>query len=129
MNRKQLFKYIFIIAITAVIAFFIHTEILKHIQFQAYENKIILAYIINTALAIIILTVLYAFRKKLKHQLGFLFMLGSFLKFTCFFIFFYSAYKADGYISNLEFAAFFVPYATCLLTETLGGIKLLNRLD
>ncbi|WP_338732215.1 DUF6168 family protein [Mangrovimonas cancribranchiae] len=129
MNNLQLLKYIFIIAITAVIAFFIHTYVLKQLELPAYGNKIILSYILNTILAIGILLALYFFRHKFKQQLGFLFMVGSFLKFTCFFIFFYPSFRADGDISNLEFASFFVPYATCLFTETLGGIKLLNSLD
>lgn len=129
MKNKQLLTYNLLIAITAVIAFYIHTTILKQLQFAVYGNKIVLSYVINAVVAILILTVLYVFRSKLKHQLGFLFMVGSFLKFGCFFIFFYPSFKADGNISNLEFAAFFVPYVTSLFTETLGGIKLLNSLD
>src|SRR5690606_9658827 len=86
MKNKQLLTYNLLIAITAVIAFYIHTTILKQLQFAVYGNKIVLSYVINAVVAILILTVLYVFRSKLKHQLGFLFMVGSFLKFGCFFI-------------------------------------------
>lgn len=128
MRNKQFAIYILIIAITAVIAFFIHISVLSYLNFPLFDNKIILSYVVNTLLVILILLVLFIFKKKLKDQLGFLFMAGSLLKFACFFIFFYPSFKMDGDISNLEFAAFFVPYAICLIVETICGSKLLNSL-
>ncbi|NIK90844.1 MULTISPECIES: DUF6168 family protein [unclassified Mangrovimonas] len=129
MNKKRLFIYLLIIAITSLIAFFIHTVVLKQMELPPYEHKIVLAYIVNTCLAMGILFCLYFFKEKFRDQLGFLFMLGSFLKFIFFFILFYPAYHADNEVSTLEFTSFFVPYATSLITETFGGVRLLNSLD
>jgi len=88
-----------------------------------------LSYIINAVLAALIYITLYLFRRKLKNYIGFLFMGGSFLKFAVFFILFYPDYKADGDINATEFAAFFIPYAICLVIETVFTAKMLQKLD
>ncbi|MGB5499834.1 MAG: DUF6168 family protein [Maribacter sp.] len=82
----------------------------------------------NSILAATIFVVLYIFRGKLKNQIGFLFMGGSFLKFIFFFLLFYPAYKADGEMSRLEFAAFFIPYGISLIIETVFTAKMLKKL-
>lgn len=106
--------------------FAIHLAILSYRILPLYGDKIELAYLVNIVLAIAIFIFLYVFRKKYRDQLGFLYMGGSLLKFALFFILFYPSFKADGKISGLEFASFFVPYITCLFIETLSLIKLLN---
>jgi hypothetical protein len=106
--------------------FAVHTAILSHKNLPFYGDKIVLSYFVNSLLAIAIFMILYVFRKKYRDQLGFLYMGGSLVKFALFFILFYPSFKADGKISGLEFASFFVPYITCLFLETLSLIKLLN---
>lgn len=115
-------------AILAV-AFCLHIMVLKIFELPLFENKIIAAYLINLGLVIFIFGLLYLLRNKQKNQLGFLFIAGSILKFAVFFIVFYPSYKADGHISKLEFAAFFVPYALGLIVETISLVKWLNKLD
>lgn len=123
--------YRFVLRLTIVIiaVFCIHLIVLNFYNSPLFENKIILAYILNYLLAIGIYSLLYIYRLKLKNQLGFLFMAGSSLKFLLFFLFFYSTYKADGNINPLEFAAFFTPYILCLSIETIALVKLLNSLN
>ncbi|WP_347923189.1 hypothetical protein [Pontimicrobium sp. SW4] len=94
-----------------------------------FENKIVLSYIINLALAVTIFGILYKYRERFKSQIGFLFLAGSFVKFAVFFMVFYPLYKADNDISSLEFAAFFTPYAICLILETSSLVKWLNKMD
>lgn len=109
-----------------LLVFCIHTYVLETKNLPIYDAKIVLAYIVNGLLAITIFLVLFFLRKKQRDQLGFLFMFGSFLKFTAFFVFFYPSYNADNTTSRLEFMAFFIPYIYSLLIETLALIKLLN---
>jgi len=111
------------------VAFCIHIATLKIFQLPLFENKIVLSYIVNLILVVIIFGLLYLSRKKFKDQLGFLFIAGSALKFGVFFVVFYPFYKLDDHISNLEFAAFFVPYGLCLILETMSLVKWLNKLD
>ena len=106
----------------------IHLTLLYQQELPLYGDMILLSYVLNFVLAVAIFTALYLLRIRFKDQIGFLFMGGSMLKFVCFFIIFYPGYRADGDISNLEFAAFFVPYLLCLLLETIFTAKMLNTL-
>lgn len=87
------------------------------------------SYVINISMACGVIVILFALKKKLKDQLGFIFLGASMLKFVLFFILFYPVYKADGFISRLEFLTFFVPYMVCLVTESIILSKFLNSLD
>jgi len=104
----------------------LHLWILSIKEIPIFENKILLSYFINTILVILIFIFLYFFRHKYKEQLGFLYMIGSFVKFIFFFLFFYPSYHKDGSISKVEFLTFFTPYIICLVIETYYLIKLLN---
>ena len=120
----------FIILLTTIVTavFILHILVLNYSNLPLFDNKIILAYILNYALALGIYYLLFYFRIKLKDQLGFLFMGGSFLKFILFFIFFYPSYKSDWNINSLEFGSFFLPYLVCLTIETSALVKLLKNL-
>lgn len=122
-----LFSLKLIIVLAATFA--IHLFILSLKSFPLYENKIVLAYVVNAILAISIFGFLFKMKEKYKDQLGFLFLGGSFLKFIVFFIVFYPFYKADGDVSKLEFAAFFVPYILSLVLETFSLAKWLNKME
>ena len=124
---NQIFKQ-FVIALFLFVGltFALHLLLLYNADLPLFENKIIAAYIVNIILALVIFTGLFLLRKKFKNQIGFLFMGGSFLKFFIFFLFFLPVFKEDGTTDKLEFASFFVPYAVCLLIETLGVMKLLK---
>ena len=117
------------LTIILITVFGLHIAVLSLIDKPLFENKIILSYIINLTLAIAIFGFLYKYRERFKSQIGFLFLAGSFVKFAVFFLVFYPLYKADNDISKLEFAAFFVPYAICLILETSSLVKWLNKMD
>ena len=112
-----------------VVAFGFHLGVLKFLNLPLFENKIIASYIINLTLVIVVFGVLYLLKDKYTSQLGFLFLIGSFLKFAVFFIVFYPFYKEDGEITKLEFAAFFAPYVLGLILETVSLSKWLNKLS
>lgn len=112
-----------------VAVFCIHIAILRFFDFPLFENRIISAYVVNLILIISIFGILYLLKEKYKTQLGFLFLVGSLLKFAVFFIIFYPFYKYDGIITKFEFASFFVPYVLGLILETISLSKWLNRLD
>jgi hypothetical protein len=124
--QKIVVQFFTILILGTTIVFFIHQFFLEKQELPLYENKIVLAYVVNSLLAITIFLVLYFLRNKYRDQLGFLFLYGSLLKFLVFFIFFFPSYKADGTTSRLEFLAFFVPYVVCLIIEISFLIKLLN---
>jgi hypothetical protein len=94
-----------------------------------YDNLIVKSYVVNAFLAAAIYISLYILQKRLKNQIGFLFMGGSFLKFIFFFIIFYPEYSADDDMNKVEFSAFFVPYAISLIVETVFMAKMLKKMD
>lgn len=112
-----------------VVAFGFHLGVLKFLNLPLFENKIIASYIINLTLVIVVFGALYLLKDKYTSQLGFLFLIGSFLKFAVFFIVFYPFYKEDGEITKLEFAAFFAPYVLGLILETVSLSKWLNKVS
>ncbi|MDG1476805.1 MAG: hypothetical protein P8Q14_06640 [Vicingaceae bacterium] len=103
-----------------------HFYALDKLELPLFNNKIVLAYIINISLAIFIYVGLYLLRKKQESNLGFIFMTGSLIKFGIFFLIFYPGYKLDGEIQTIEFTTFFIPYAICLIIETYFLTKLFN---
>lgn len=111
------------------VSFVAHTVLLDQGGYPKYDHQIILSYGVNGVLAAGIFSALYLFRNTLKNSIGFLFLLGSLIKFVVFFALFYPSYKADGDMSKFEFAAFFVPYAICLVLETFFTAKMLQKLD
>ncbi len=129
MKFNPLNRFVITITSSLLIIFIGHILFLKYKDFPPFENKIILAYLVNYAMAVGTYTFLYSFRNRFKNQLGFIFMASSFLKFILFFLFFYGTYSADNTISKLEFGAFFTPYLLCLIIETTLLVRLLNKLD
>ncbi|WP_372754747.1 hypothetical protein [Mariniflexile sp.] len=127
--RKLLIVNILGILGISVGTYFIYIWVLQFAQANVLTSQIQFAYVINTVLAIGIMSILFVFRNKYKDQLGLFFMVGSFIKFGFFFVFFYPGYHSDGIITRNEFLSFFIPYAICLITETVASIRLLNRLD
>lgn len=121
-------KFIVLLVLSLGIVFFLHITVLNIKGLPQFENLIVGSYAINGILAAVIFIGLYIFRKKLKNQIGFLFMGGSFLKFIIFFIVFYPVYNEDGEMGKFEFAAFFIPYSISLALEAIFTAKMLRKL-
>ena len=126
MKRKSLF-FLVLLAALLIIIFGVHIFILHYTNNALFENQIVLSYLINYMLAIIVLLVVEKTLNKNSSQAGFIFMAGSALKFLVFFLIFYPAYREDGKMESVEFVAFFIPYAICLITEVIYLSKQLNN--
>tara|TARA_R110001632_G_scaffold34766_3_gene88164 strand:- start:14889 stop:15275 length:387 start_codon:yes stop_codon:yes gene_type:complete len=121
----------FLLRITLIIGlvFIGHLFVLGFLEFPLFNDKIVLAYVVNTAFAIIVFTVLFLFREKFKNRLGFLFIFASTAKFALFLILFNTSYKSDGIVSKTELFAFFIPYFFTLSVEIFSLSKWLNKLE
>lgn len=129
MTLKKLITNCVIVVFVALAAFFVHFLINASIEKSVSVNQLIYSYGINVLLACGVIILLFTLRKKLKDQLGFLFMAASMLKFVFFFILFYPEYNADGNLTRVEFLTFFIPYVICLITESIILSRFLNSLD
>ena len=127
--RNPFYSFTIKAIVLLAVVFCIHLLVLNTLKLPLFEDRIVLSYGINLFLIIFIFGALYLLREKYKSQLGFLFLIGSFIKFAVFFIVFYPFYKLDNTITKLEFAAFFVPYVFGLVLETVSLTKWLNKLD
>ncbi len=127
--RGLLVKFVIVLLLTIAIVFALHLWVLHLKELPLYDNKIILSYGLNALLALLIFAGIYFFIEKVKNQVGFLFMAGSFLKFAVFFIVLFPIYKQDGEINTIEFMAFFIPYVASLTIETIGVSLLLKKID
>lgn len=92
-------------------------------DFPPNQNLLTKAYLFNGFFALASFAVLVLISRIFPGITGFAFMAGSGLKFLVFFTVFYPVYHADGQISSIEFASFFVPYAIALCVELLLFIK------
>ncbi len=120
-------QFLSLLVFSLGLTFTVHVTFLGNKGLPKYDNLIVLSYLVNCILATFIFVSIYIFRSKLKNQIGFLFMGGSFVKFIFFFILFYPAYKADGEMGRLEFAAFFIPYGISLVIETIFTAQTLRK--
>ncbi len=118
-----------IILSVSVVAYGIYIWVLQQLNLEVLLSSIQQAFVLNTVLAIVIVAAMIILKKRIKDQLAYVFMGGSFLKFACFFVFFYPEFNQDGHISKNEFFSFFIPYAVCLVTETITAIRFLNKID
>lgn len=123
---KSIFSFCIKLLLIVSIVFGIHIGILFLLKIPLFENKIISAYIVNVILAIVIYIGLIKLKKNNEQILGFIFLIGSFLKFSIFFLYFYPAYKQDGNMSTLEATSFLTPYFVCLTVEIFYLSKLLT---
>src|SRR5690606_23795704 len=109
--------------------FLCHSLLLEALGLDPYGNQLAKGYLINILMAAAVFFVIYRFRNRYRDLLGYFFLGGSLLKFVLFFIFLQPGYQADGLLERVEFLAFFVPYLSCLVTETFFLVKLLNNVD
>ena len=111
-----------------LIVFGLHVLVLNLLEYALFNNLIIRSYLVNLVIAFGIYVAMYKLKDIQPNNLGFIFMMGSLVKFGLFFLFFFPVYKADGEMTSLEFSSFFIPYATSLIIETITLSKLLNNL-
>ena len=122
-------RYLFWLVLALGISFGLHTWFRIQSGLDPTGDLLARSYGVNFVLAFAIVAVLFAFRRKLKNQIGFLFIAGSLLKFLVFFIFFHPSFTADEVMTRGEFASFFAPYFISLILETYFASRMLRNLE
>jgi len=122
-------RFTFLITLLLSIVFGIHIFALDSLSLPLFENKIITSYIINYTLTILIFTSLVLLKNKFAESLGYIFFIGSFIKFIVFFILINPFFKEDGDVSKIEFVSFFIPYTIALVFEIIFLVKVLRIED
>ena len=120
-------KFLTSLLLALVISFSLHIGVLWFIDLPLFSDKILLSYGVNFLLAAFIYLIIQQSLKKNGVHTGFIFMAGSGVKFVVFFSVFYPFYNTDNVMQTTEFAAFFIPYAVCLILEVAYLSKQLNN--
>lgn len=128
MILKSLIKNCLLVLVVSAAGFIVHYIVLSLFNILT-ANQLLYAYVINCILACSVIILIILLKKRLKDQLGFVFMAASMLKFVLFYFLFLPEYNSDGEISRLEFFTFFIPYAICLIAEMIILSRFLNSLD
>ena len=84
-------------------------------------------YVFNTVLAVLIYVVILRLKDRHSEKIGFVFLMGSGLKFLLFFLLLYPAFNADGELSSMEFASFFIHYTLTTVVENAVLVRQLSR--
>lgn len=111
------------------LGFGLHLLMLNYMELPLFADKIVLAYLVNVVFGLIIFSLLFTLRAKIKNQVGFIFIFGSMFKFMLFLAFFYEPYMADNTFSKTEFFALFTPYILTLVIEVFSLSKWLNKME
>lgn len=122
MFQAQETKVIAILTVVGVFSFSVQNALLSSAQVMLLQ-----AYAMNFIVAALLFLLIFRLRVNHPDKLGFVFMLGSGIKFTLFFVFFNPSIQFDGVTTKAEFLSFFVPYALSTLIETTSLIRLLNK--
>jgi len=124
---SDVFRYLLKLFLGLIFVFLLHVGILYFLEKPLFQNMIVVSYIVNFAMATIVLLIVERTLRKKSAQSGFVFMAGSGLKFLAFFLIFYPSYREDGTMSTVEFVTFFIPYAFCLIADVIYLSKQLNN--
>lgn len=120
-------RFILLLGVVLLFIFGIHLIALNVNEMPLWDHKIVLSYTVNFVLAVLVLLMVEMGMRKKSAQGGFIFMVGSALKFLVFFLVFYPPYKEDNVMGTAEFVTFFVPYGVCLALEVYYLSKQLNN--
>lgn len=128
MIRKAV-TFLLQILISLLLVGILHYGVLYARSWPISVPDILWAYLLNLVLATGIYLAMLQFAAQQSRYLGFLFLVGSALKFAAYFIILEPIFARDGRLSKTEFFYFFIPYLTCLIAETLALVKLLREID
>jgi hypothetical protein len=111
------------------VAFPIHGYLQTLWGFHFFGNHLVEDYTFNALFALSFYSFIEWRKKNLGAYLGYAFLFSSVLKFILFLTILYPNYKIDNKLRSADFFAFFIPYAMCLIYETLAMVKRLKEAD
>lgn len=128
-DRAFLLRFTGLLAAALGLALMAHAGMRALTGLDPWGDRLPASYGINALLAAAIVWSLFLLRRRIRTQIGFLFIAGSLLKFAAFFLLLYPFYKLDDDLSRAEFGAFFIPYMLALVLEVVFTAKILRDLE
>lgn len=126
-GKSHFLRFMFQLLLLLGGALGLHLAILHLSSLDLFDNFIVASYCVNAAVTLLMYWILTNLPQRLNGSLGFVFLAGSLVKFSLFFLFFYPHYQQDNQLDRLEFFAFFAPYSLSLFWETYRLVGRLNK--
>lgn len=120
LSGKRLYPVLFVVT---VLVWLVQQELTP----KELHGILARCYVFNTVLAVLIYVVILRLKDRHSEKIGFVFLIGSGLKFLLFFLLLYPAFNADGELSSMEFASFFIPYILTTVAENVVLVRQLSR--
>ena len=125
---KTISKSIILLTALLVVAFTLHYLIVAESDSNAI-NKLLLTYLFNYLFTLLLIYGFIILIRKKSKQIGYAFLFGSMIKFLLFFALISPFLKMNGSVKSFAFAAFFIPYAICLIAEVWITVRILNDFE
>ncbi len=122
---RNILRFIILFVIVFFVCYSVHRLILDNFLKDKKNNVLDLSYVCNAGFTLFFTAILIFFRNKLKDQIGFIFLIGSFLKITIFLILFRII---NLQVDKTNFLDFFIPYSVFLSLEVYIFSKLLKQI-
>lgn len=124
---KNVVNTILVLVALLVVLFTGHYFVVKGMNAHAF-SLLALTYGFNLGITLLILLLFgWAFKNKVQ-QIGSVFLMSTGAKFLLFFMLIYPFLEMNGSVKSFSFAAFFIPYAVCLVAEVLIAIRLMRQM-
>ena len=121
---KRLFSFLAILLVAGGISFLVHDYLVQVFFQDVSRGQIVFGYTFNVGITLLFTSTIIIAANHLKDKLGFIFMVGSFIKLGIFLV----LLKTSGLETDRNiFLHFFYHYLLCLGIEITFVVGILNR--
>lgn len=121
---NDLVRFSVLLLLAAAASYALHYGLYTYLDRNANLDLVNFAYKFNVGITFLFTSTIILASERLKEQLGFLFLIGGFVKLG---IFLYLIKSSEYPLEKSVFLHFFVPYVVCVVVEILYIIKIINR--
>lgn len=119
---QNLFKFTLLLFFVLGLSYLLHVYIFSNLYPEASLDLINFSYKFNGGITLLFTSTIILFSEKIKHQIGFIFLAGSFVKLA---VFLYLSGQLGFSMEKSVFFNFFISYLVCLILEITYVVKIL----
>jgi len=122
---KGLVHFLIVFPSALLTCYFVHIQVIDHFDLGNNSRFLRISYVFNGVFTILLTSTIFILSKRLKDQLGLIFLGGSLVKMGVFLV---TAKLENLQIDKNVFLDFFIPYFLSLILEVYYISKLLNSI-
>ncbi|MDR6299844.1 DUF6168 family protein [Mesonia maritima] len=124
--KSTIFQFLLILLCSVGPLYFLHKYFVQEYYSASSLALLNFSYKFNVGITFLFTITIILLSKKFKDQLGFIFMIGGFLKIALFLIW---KQTTSIQIEKAEYLHFFIPYFICLIVEIFYVSKILKKIN